>query len=60
MGARQVSPRVVLGLIVIILGLIMLWKFWAGKLSDAPVMTGIALVLVGAQMTWLEVDRRDD
>lgn len=60
MGARQVSPRVVLGLVVIILGLLMLWKFWNGKLSDAPVMTGIALVLVGAQMTWLEVDRRDD
>ena len=60
MGIHQVSPRIVLGIIVIILGLIMLWKFWAGKLSDAPVMTGIALVLIGAQLSWVEVDNHSD
>lgn len=60
MGTRQISPRIVLGLVVIIIGLIMLWKFWAGKLSDAPVMTGIALVLIGAQLSWIEADQHDD
>ena len=60
MGTRQVSPRVVLGIIVIVIGLLMLWKFWAGKLSDASVMTGIALVLVGAQVSWLEFDQHEN
>ena len=59
MGNRQVSPRVVLGIIVILIGLFMLWKFWAGKLTDAHILTGIALVLLGAQISWIEVDQHD-
>lgn len=60
MGVTQISPRVVLGIIVIIIGVFLLWKTWDGKLTDSHVLIAIALILVGAQLTWQEVDEANE
>jgi hypothetical protein len=38
----------------------MLWKYWNGKLTDAHVLTGIALILVGVHLSWSEIDEASD
>lgn len=60
MGVSQISPRIVLGIIVAIIGIFMLWKYWDGKLTEAHVLTAIALILVGAQLSWMEVDEANE
>lgn len=60
MGVNQISPRIVLGIIVAVIGVFMLWKFWDGKLTEAHVLTAIALILIGAHLVWLEVDKADE
>jgi hypothetical protein len=60
MGASQISPRIVLGLIVAIIGIFILWKRWNGKLSDTHVLTAIALILVGFHLSWIEIDDAND
>ena len=59
MPSRQISPRVILGIIVILIGLLMLWKSWNGRLTDSAILTGIALIIIGSQLTWCEVDHDD-
>lgn len=60
MGASQISPRIVLGIIIAIIGIFMLWKRWDGKLTDTHVLTAIALILVGFQLSWMELDAASD
>lgn len=60
MGVSQISPRVILGIIVAIIGIFILWKRWDGKLSDTHVLTAIALILVGFQLSWIELDEASD
>jgi drug/metabolite transporter (DMT)-like permease len=56
MSVSQISPRIVLGIIIAIIGIFILWKRWNGKLSDTHVLTGIALILAGFQLSWMEID----
>jgi drug/metabolite transporter (DMT)-like permease len=60
MGKRQISPRIVLSIVAIIIGVLLLWNYWDGKLTDAPILTAIALILIGSQLCWMEMDERDD
>ena len=60
MGVSQISPRVVLSVVVIILGVFMLWKYWNGKLTDVHVLTSIALILIGVHLAWAEIDEVSD
>ncbi|MEI7986378.1 MAG: hypothetical protein WCI55_12195 [Armatimonadota bacterium] len=60
MGKRQISPRIVLSIVVIIIGVLLLWNYWDGKLTDATILTAIAMILIGSQLCWIEMDERDD
>ena len=55
-GTSNVSPRIILGIIVLIIGLVMLWCFWENKLLSPPMLTGLGFVLVGAHLIWLEAE----
>ncbi len=56
----QISPRIILGIIVFIIGLLLLWKNWKGHLTDAPVLSGIAFILIGSHLIWIEADTTDN
>jgi amino acid permease len=60
MGVSQISPRIVLGIIVAIIGIFILWKKWDGKLSDTRVLTAVALILIGFHLSWMEIDEAND
>lgn len=60
MGASQISPRIILGIIIIVIGIFILWKKWDGKLTDTQVLTGIATILIGFHLSWFEIDTAAD
>ena len=60
MVSTQISPRVVLSVVVILIGILMLWKNWNGKLTEGSVLTAIALIIIGSHLSWIEIDESDD
>lgn len=60
MVSTQISPRIVLSIVVILIGVLMLWKNWNGKLTDSAVLVGIALIIIGSHLSWIEIDESDD
>lgn len=60
MVSGQISPRVALGIAVIIIGILLLWNHWDGRLTDSAILAGIGLILAGAHLVWLEMDERNE
>lgn len=60
MVSSQISPRIILSIVVIVIGVLMLWKNWNGKLTDVPVLTAVSLIIIGSHLAWIEIDQSDD
>jgi drug/metabolite transporter (DMT)-like permease len=60
MGTKQISPRITLAIVVVVIGILLLWNHWDGRLTDVAILTGIGLILVGAHLIWIEMDQRED
>jgi len=60
MTSGQISPRIALSIAIVIIGILMLWNHWDGRLTDSAILAGIGLILAGAHLCWIELDKRED
>lgn len=60
MVSGQISPRIVLSIVVIIIGILLLWNHWDGRLTDSAILSGIGLILVGSHLVWIEMEKKDE
>ena len=56
MSDPNISARIILPIVLIIIGLVILWRFYQPKFLDPVMLTGLAIVLVGVYGVWLESD----
>lgn len=56
---HQVSARIILPIILLIIGIVLVWCYYKPSLTDPVMLTGLALIVAGAHGIWLEAENRN-
>ena len=51
----QVSARIILPIILIVIGIVLLWKFYKKDLMDPIMLTAAGFLVAGGHGLWLEL-----
>ena len=54
MQRNDVSARIILPIILIVIGAIIIWRHWNPGKLDPTMLAGVSIVLVGVYGVWLE------
>lgn len=57
--ADDVSPRIILAILIAVIALVILYTYWDGNLTSMATLTGLGLGLVAAHLIWLEMSNQD-
>lgn len=59
MTGSNVSARIILGIVLVVIALVILWRHWSTDLLAFECLVGAALLVAGIHLIWLEVEGVD-